>query len=131
MIFDTTVWIDFLAQKQTNLTELLNEKIRNHYHFHICMPIIQEILQGIRDDRQFYLVKELISELDLLEADAWASSVGAATMYRNLRKRGVTIRKSQDCLIAWYAISYDLELAHNDRDFDLIAAHTPLKVITL
>jgi len=131
MMFDTSVWIDFLVHKQTKQTLLLNDEIRNRYQFHICSPIAQGILQGIRNDRQFGQVKELLSQLVLLRADAWMSSVGAAEMYRNLRKKGITIRKPQDCLIAWYAIEFDLQLVHNDRDFDLIAAYTPLKVLSL
>jgi predicted nucleic acid-binding protein len=54
----------------------------------------------------------------------------AATIYRLLRAKGVTIRKSNDCLIAAYAIEAGLPVAHLDRDFDRIARHTDLAVIS-
>jgi predicted nucleic acid-binding protein len=56
------------------------------------------------------------------------AAVGAAKLYRNLRKKGITIRKPNDCLIAYYAITNDIELVHNDSDFDLIAENSTLKI---
>ena len=55
---------------------------------------------------------------------------GAADLYRSLRKNGITIRKSNDCLIAYYAISFAVSLVHTDRDVDLLAKHSGLKVLT-
>lgn len=61
--------------------------------------------------------------LNLVEA-----AVGAADLYRSLRKQGVTIRKPNDCLIAHYALFYDVPILHNDTDFGQIARHTQLRV---
>jgi predicted nucleic acid-binding protein len=47
--------------------------------------------------------------------------------YRSLRKKGLTIRKSNDCLIAFYAIEFSIPLVHLDNDFDLISSHSKLK----
>jgi hypothetical protein len=33
---------------------------------------------------------------------------------------GIEIRKSNNCVIAWYANNNKLEIVHSDRDFDLI-----------
>jgi hypothetical protein len=56
---------------------------------------------------------------DPIEA-AIGAAIGAANIYRKLRKKGLTIRKSNDCLIAWFSIKNSLEIVHNDRDFDVI-----------
>jgi predicted nucleic acid-binding protein len=45
-------------------------------------------------------------------------AIAAAENYRRLRKRGVTVRKSVDVLIATWCIENDVELLHADRDFD-------------
>lgn len=59
------------------------------------------------------------------------AAVSAANLYRTLRKKGVTIRKPNDCLIACYAIQHGVDLCYNDRDFDLIAQHSSLKIFSL
>ncbi len=45
-------------------------------------------------------------------------AVKAAQNFRTLRRRGITIRKTIDVLIATFCIEYGFELLHNDRDFD-------------
>ena len=56
------------------------------------------------------------------------AALGGADLYRQIRKKGTTISKSNDYLIAFYAIFHQAALLHNDKDFDLIANHSPLKV---
>jgi predicted nucleic acid-binding protein len=55
----------------------------------------------------------------------------AAELYRALRKTGITIRKSADCLIAFYALTSNITLLHNDDDINLIAKKSELKIHTL
>ncbi len=89
---------------------------------------MQEVLQGIRLDNDFADLKRDFKRLNLLDWDATEAAISAAALYRQLRKRGITIRKPNDCLIAAYALHFNVELCHNDRDFDQIAEHTILKV---
>lgn len=65
----------------------------------------------------------------MLQLDPVEAAVGAADLYRSLRKKGVTIRKPNDCLIAYYALFYDVSVLHNDVDFEQIAQHTQLRVV--
>ena len=55
-------------------------------------------------------------------------AVEAASLFRFLREKGVTIRKPNDCLIAVICILNSIELVHNDKDFTNIAKHTSLKI---
>ncbi len=95
----------------------------------ITPTILQETLQGVRDDGQFVRIKQNLLACSLLRFDPVEAAIGAATLYRSLRKKGVTIRKPNDCLIAHYAIFYDLPVLHNDADFDQIARYTALKTV--
>jgi len=52
----------------------------------------------------------------------------AIDLYRSLRKKGITIRKPYDCLIASYAILEDIYLLHNDSDFTQMVNNSKLKV---
>ncbi len=58
-------------------------------------------------------------------------SIEAAELYRKLRKTGLMIRKSNDCLIAIVAIEVDLPILFRDRDFVMIAKHSKLKLFTV
>lgn len=53
--------------------------------------------------------------------DPLDAGVAAAQLYRSLRKTGITIRKSNDCLIAAFAQQFDLAVLHVDRDFSVMA----------
>ena len=94
----------------------------------ITPTILQEALQGIREDGQFTRIRENLLACVLLQIEPVEAAVEAAQLYRTLRKKGVTIRKPNDCLIAHYALFYDLPILHNDSDFAQIALYTPLKV---
>jgi predicted nucleic acid-binding protein len=131
LLFDTSIWIDYLRGQETPKVNLLDEYLLNTDVLQICPPIIQEILQGIRQDEQFSKINKNLDRLLCLQIDAKEAVFGAAELYRNLRKKGITIRKPNDCLIAFYAISFDVELVHNDSDFDLMIDHTPIKIYQL
>lgn len=129
VLVDTSVWIDALNGKKTWQTKLLDRLIDEDAHIVLCPIIIQEILQGIREDSDFILIRHNLSGFEILNTDPLEAAYGAASLYRSVRKRGVTIRKSNDCLIAFYAISYKATLLHNDDDFNKIAQYTALEVL--
>ncbi len=126
-IIDTSVWIDYLnviGSSKTDLADQLLEK-RNV----IILPIIlQEILQGIRDRQMFETVKESLLSLNYLQYNPVEAAIGAASLYRFLKRKGITIRKPNDCLIAVICINNNIPLLHNDKGFDNIAKHTSLKI---
>lgn len=127
LIFDTSVWIDFFNDKNTDKVELLASYIENNDRLLLTPTIVQEILQGIRDDKQYRKIKDILSYIEVLELPQIEAAIGAAELYRSLRKKGLTIRKSNDCLIAIYAIEFSIKLVHSDSDFDLISKQSYLK----
>ena len=54
----------------------------------------------------------------------------AARIYRTCRGSGETVRSTTDCLIAAMAIRNDVPVLHRDRDYDVIARHFPLQVVS-
>ena len=95
---------------------------------YICPTIIQEILQGIKSDNQYEIVKNSLEGVRRLILDPYVVAIAAAELYRSLRREGTTIRKSNDCLIACYGIHFQIPVWHHDRDFDHIAEYSPLKI---
>ena len=118
-LVDSSVWIDYLKNVKSPKTELLDKLIQLDL-VAICPQVIQEILQGIRDDKEFNKVRIHLLNLNVFTVDHIELAVGAASMYRALRKKGITVRKQNDCSIAYYCMRFNLVLLHSDRDFNLI-----------
>ncbi|MEO6595370.1 MAG: PIN domain-containing protein, partial [Planctomycetota bacterium] len=95
----------------------------------VCPPIVQEVLQGMRETSAFRMAKQSMLAFPIVESpmriDVWLE---AAELYRTARGAGITIRSSTDCLIAVCALRHDLQVLHRDRDYDRIASVTPLRV---
>jgi predicted nucleic acid-binding protein len=124
VLLDTSVWIHLLGSKPSF-------KIDDHGARLVvtALPIIQEVLQGIKDDRHFVTVREGMVSLPILGNLMDKSLfIEAAEIYREGRRKGYTIRSSADCLIAAIAIREKIPIMHFDRDFDYIARYTPLRI---
>jgi predicted nucleic acid-binding protein len=85
-----------------------------------------ELLQGCRDEREWELLNVYLQDQDYAEitTNTW---IGAARIYYELRRQGITIRSAIDCCIAQIALDSGLALLHCDRDFDPICQVRPLK----
>ena len=95
----------------------------------ICPPIVQEVLQGVRLERQAW-VRSSLSHGIMIESPVRLERFEeAARLYYALREQAITIRKSFDCLIAAIAIHHDITILHDDRDFDQIAKGSTLQVL--
>lgn len=95
----------------------------------ICGVILTEVLQGIREDTDYTKILARFDSFLFLDLNR-RTFMEAAQIYRTLRRRGITIRKPVDCMIAAVAIEHDIPLLHNDRDFDPIEKFCDLKVAT-
>ena len=126
-VVDTSIWIDYLKKKAVAQTILINSFIDKNEI--VSLPVIvQEVLQGIREDVLFESLKDAFLSFKKVEYNSFDAALQAASLYRFLRNKGATIRKPNDCLIAWICIDNNFQLLHNDRDFDNIAKHTSLKI---
>jgi predicted nucleic acid-binding protein len=130
LIVDTSVWIDFFNGTQNRQTDFLADAIEYDKPIFLHSIILMEILQGFRSDEIHEEVKNILLAYSFTKEDSVPDAIGASDLYRSLKKKGITIRKSMDCLIAYAAIKNRLPLLHKDRDFDNIAQHTKLKLIT-
>jgi len=122
VLVDTSIIIDFINNNRfkKEITTLLESK-----EFSTTEMIIMEVLQGIKDDKTYDKIKTFLESLPLVEVK-YEDFLEAANIYRTCRKRGITIRKSIDCIIAAIAINNNLELFSIDRDFDNIRKHFEL-----
>ena len=130
ILVDTTVWIDFFRGNSGVHVKVLENLIKNDEEICVCGLILAEVLQGIKLDQDFFRTKNFFEALIYLpmSKDTFFQS---SRLYRSLRKKGATIRKPIDCMIAAVAIEYNLPLLHNDRDFLWIARHSKLEILNV
>jgi predicted nucleic acid-binding protein len=91
--------------------------------------VYTEVLQGYREDHAFSQTQSFLDEFPFVIIGGKELALNSAQNYRQLRKKGITIRKTIDCYIATYCIDKDLTLLHSDRDFEPFVAHLGLKSI--
>lgn len=129
ILVDTSVWIDFLRGEKSSQREVLHRLIEADEDIVVTEIIVTEILQGIRNDKDFQTVKEYLLEFPVYCPKGIDTYLGAARIYRECRKKGKTVRKTIDCIIAAICLDNKLTLFHKDSDFDHIEACTDLKVL--
>jgi len=124
LLVDTSVWIQvFRRPSRFELTSVadLDEVVT-------CLPIIQEVLQGFREEHAFRIAREAMFALPILESPLPREIFEeAAQLYRAARGSGVTVRSGLDCLIASCAIRHGIPVLHHDRDFSLLAGESSLQ----
>jgi len=129
ILVDTSVWIDFLKGTNSPERHTLHRLIEEEEDISITEIIVTEILQGIKEDRDFETVKDYLLEFPIHRPKGIETYLKAAEIYRDCRKKGKTVRKTVDCIIAAICMENDLAIFHKDRDFDRIEECTGLKVL--
>jgi len=128
IVVDSSVWIDYFNGKITKQTNLLDFFLGNELVV-IGDLIMTEVLQGFQSDKDFKKARQLLGSLIFKEMLGKDLAIKSAENYRRLRKKGVTVRKTIDVIIATFCIFSDLPLLHSDRDFNPMEKHLNLKVI--
>ena len=124
ILVDTSVWVEvFRRRRPLDLADVVDfDDIAT------CWPIVQEVLQGFRDERSYRIAREAMLAMPIVEAPLGGEVfTDAVELYRTARKTGRTIRSSTDCLIAACALRADMEVLHRDRDFTRLAEISALR----
>ena len=127
-LVDTSVWIDIFSGRNTAHVAMLESLIERREDICLCGVVLTEVLQGIRNDKEYKKTESVLSDLIFFPM-TYETFLLAANIYRTLRVKGVTIRNSVDCMIAAVCIENNMRLLHNDKDFDQIAEHFDLSVV--
>ncbi len=128
VIVDTTVWIDYFNGLRTLQTDWLDTQLARQ-RLGLIDLILCEVLQGVRDDRQWQQLRRDLLKFEVFETGGINLVVAAAQNYRTLRHRGLTVRATLDSLIATFCLLNGHELLHNDRDYDVFESALGLKVV--
>jgi predicted nucleic acid-binding protein len=124
VLVDTSVWIEvFRRPSRLDLdAEVTFDDIVT------CLPVMQEVLQGFRDEMAFVRARESMQAMTVLESPLRADVfLQAADLFRSARRAGYTVRSGVDCVIAACAIRHRAEVLHHDRDFDALSKVSSLR----
>ncbi len=128
VIVDSTVWIDYLGDRDTLQTDWLSRALPDR-RLGLLDLILCEVLQGIRDEKVVGSVSHELQHFDIYATGGVELAIASAENYRKLRREGITIRKTIDCLIATFCIRHGYSLLHNDKDFEPFERYLGLDVV--
>ena len=124
LLVDTSAWIE-LFRRPPRVTI---EQLGGLEDVVTCLPVLQEVLQGFRDEGAYRVAREALLALPIVESPLRSEVIEEAVdLYRRARRAGLTVRSSVDCLIAACALRHDLTVVHRDRDFGALARIAPLR----
>ena len=125
ILVDTSVWIDYFNGTKNKETDILDSAL---FEGDVVIGdlILLEILQGFRNDKDYKQAKKLLLTLEQYEMFDRSMVTKCAENYRFLRKKGVTVRKTADVIIATFCIENQVPLLFTDRDFIPFVEHLEL-----
>ncbi len=129
IVADTSVWVDYFNDRVTPETEFFDTLLGREAII-IGDLILAEVLQGFRSDSAFRQARRLLRRFPVVPMLGPIMAERSATNYRELRKRGITVRKTIDIMIGTYCIARGLPLLYSDRDFDPMVRYLGLRAAT-
>ncbi len=126
VLVDSSVWIAYFNGTITPETERL-DYLLSQEPVGLGDLILTEVLQGFRLDKDYRTAKKLLTSLTIYDLLGQDAAIHAAENYRILRKRGITVRKTADVIIASFCIQHNFQLLHADKDFLPFVEHLNLQ----
>jgi predicted nucleic acid-binding protein len=125
IVVNSSVWIDYLRGSATPQVEKLHALIGQRPLI-VGDVILCEVLLGVPSEREARRVETALRQFDLVPMLGVDEAVRAAALYRSLRGKGITIRKTIDLIIGSWCITNRASLLHSDSDFTLLERHAGL-----
>lgn len=128
ILVDSSVWIAYFNGAGTREVDMLNELLGRE-PIVIGDVVLAEVLQGFKKNADFNKAHELLLAFPVVNVLGREVAIESAKNFRLLRKKGKTVRKTIDSIIATFCIRNGLSLLHADRDFDPFAELLGLDVV--
>ena len=125
ILVDSGVWIDYFTGIDNIQTATL-DKTLGVQSVAAGDLILTEVLQGFRHDKDYRTAKTLFDNVTIFEMLGKDMAIRSAENFRTLRKKGITIRKTADVIIASFCIKQKIPLLFSDKDFKPFVKHLGL-----
>jgi predicted nucleic acid-binding protein len=125
---DTSAWIEFLRGTGSPVHFTLSSLIREGARLAVTEVVVAELLAGARSGHDAGELRARLLSLRILRLRGLPGYEAAAELYRACRAAGDTLRGITDCLVAVPVIEAGATLLQLDRDFEILARHTRLRL---
>jgi predicted nucleic acid-binding protein len=129
VIADTSAWVEFLRGTGSAVHRRLRAEIEAEADLVVPELVVMELLVGATDDVMARRLRTMLHSFDVVPLAPLVDSEDAAALQRRCRAAGQTVQSMVDCLIAATALRLGQPVLHLDRDFELLAAVSPLELV--
>ena len=129
MVVDTSAWVEYLRATGSPVDAALTAAVRAADPIGVPDVVRLELLAGAGTEEQVRELQRLLARFSAMPAASPADQDTAAALYRTARRTGQTVRSLLDCLVAATALRTDSLLLAMDRDFEVIARVSPLRLV--
>jgi predicted nucleic acid-binding protein len=131
VIVDTSAWIEYLRSTGSPVHLRLRQAAEAGDDILVPELVVMELLAGAIDERDARELRRLLHSFDVVPVAPLVDTEQAATLQRQCRRSGRTVRSMVDCMIAAVALRLGVPVLHLDQDFDVLASLTELDVVSL
>jgi predicted nucleic acid-binding protein len=132
IVVDTSAWVELVRRTESPVHRRLDAAITQREDVAVTEVIVAEVLAGATSEHELVRLRQLLLGFPLLPLHGLAGHMQAAALARQCRRAGAALRRGiTGCLVAVPAIEAGAPVLHSDRDFDVLARHTPLRVVPL
>lgn len=128
IMVDSSVWINYFTGVASKQTDTL-DKTLGQEPVAVGDLILTEVLQGFRRDKDYETARTLFDDLTVFEMLGRNMAIKSAENFRALRKRGITVRKTADVIIASFCIERNYPLLFSDKDFKPFVKYLDLQEV--
>jgi predicted nucleic acid-binding protein len=128
IVADTSAWVEFLRKTGSEVHLRLRRLIADGGRLAVTEIVVMELLAGARSQYHAEELRAHLLSFPVLRLRGLDGFDAAAALYRACRAAGETVREMSDCLVAVPTIEAGATLLQADRDFEVLARHTPLKL---
>ncbi|MEQ8837175.1 MAG: PIN domain nuclease [Lacipirellulaceae bacterium] len=125
IVVDSSVWIDYFSGTNTTQADKLDSTL-GIKPVAIGDLILTEVLQGFRHDKDYKAARKVFEDVTIFDMLGAQMAIKSAENFRTLRKKGITVRKTADVIIATFCIDQKLPLLFSDKDFKPFVKHLGL-----
>ena len=130
IVVDTSAWIEHLRATESPADRQLVRLLETSAEIAVTEVVVGEVLAGM-PHRDVAATRDWLLGFPVLRLRGLADFELAAALSRACRDAGDAVRHLTDCLVAVPTIRAGATLLHADRDFDKLARHSPLEVLSV
>lgn len=130
MIVDTSAWIELLRGTGSPIDHALRSAIEHDREVIVPEVVVMELCSGSGSEPEADRLRRMLAHHDIVAIAPLDDSERAAALQRACRRQGTAVRSLVDCLVAAVALRLDQPVLHRDHEFELLARHSPLQLVT-